>query len=258
MTSFSFSVVIPAYNASQTIARAMFSVRSQTMTPLEVIVVDDGSADDTSDIVLDFICRYRLSNWRLIHQRNGGPARARDVAIRGARASHIALLDADDTWLPDKLSCYMIALTTHYFDILGESLQSRDENGGCEVIDPRVMLFKNQYFTSTVVFSRDVYIEIGGFDLNQRYSEDYKLWLTFAWRGKRCGKIGKKLSYYRTDIDGPYLGLSSHKWRMQKSELENFSWLRSSRLAPAVWCFLAQVFSLLKFLLRVVRVNPNN
>jgi len=92
------SVVIPAYNAGRTISAALASVFAQTYRDFEVIVVNDGSTDDTAQ---------RLEEWsgRLVTicQRNGGPGRARNEGIARARGRLIAFLDADDIWLPRKL-----------------------------------------------------------------------------------------------------------------------------------------------------------
>jgi len=247
------SVVIPAYNSGRTVTRSLDSVLSQTLTPLEVIVVDDGSVDDTFAIVSDYIAYYGLSSWRLLRQRNGGPACARDAAIRVARGSHVALLDADDVWLPYKLETTMAIVLMHRLDIIGARVHYRSGNDRCRLLDARRMLFSNPYFTSTVMFSRVAYSDIGGFDLNQRYSEDYKLWLAFAWRGMRCGQMSQSMAIYRADATGLHNGLSSHLWRMQKNEIGNYRWLRATLLAPAIWCFLAQVFSWLKFAYRVTR-----
>src|SRR5262245_32619321 len=93
------SVVIPAYNAGRTIAAALESVFAQTYRDFEVIVVDDGSDDDTATC---------LGPWRdrIAYVRsgpNGGPARARNIGIAHARGRLIAFLDADDAWMPRKL-----------------------------------------------------------------------------------------------------------------------------------------------------------
>jgi len=94
------SVVIPAYNPGRFIDAAVGSALSQSMSELEVIVVNDGSTDDTSD---------RLAAWndprlRVITQAHGGLASALNTAIRASRGEYIAFLDADDVWLPDKLA----------------------------------------------------------------------------------------------------------------------------------------------------------
>lgn len=253
MTTPKISVVIPAYNAGQTITRSLDSVRVQTLAPAEVIVVDDGSTDNTSAIVSDYIAHYDLYNWHLLRQQNGGPARARDAAIRSAQGSYIALLDADDVWLPEMLATSMAIVISHCLDIAGSALRHTSSTKNFRILDARKILFSNPYFTSTVLFSRAAYIEIGGFDLDQRYSEDYKLWLTFAWRGKRCGQIPQAKAIYRADAIDSHRGLSSHLWRMEKNELKNFRWLHSNRMTPAGWCLMAQMASCLKFAYRLIR-----
>ena len=249
------SVVIPAYNAEKTIECALDSVRSQTLAPLEVIVVDDGSSDRTFLIVSHYIADHSLSNWRLLRRKNGGPAFARDAAIQLSRGSYIALLDADDIWMPEKLEASMAVMILHNLDLVGARLRSHSIDGPCNILDSRQMLFSNPYFTSTVVFSRAAYNDVGGFDLNQRYSEDYKLWLAFAWRGKRCGQMARTLAIYRASTTSSHRGLSSNLWRMQRSEIGNFRWLHSKRMLPTGWCILAQAVSWLKFTYRVIRAR---
>lgn len=245
------SVVIPAYNAAETILYSLESVRRQTNPPLEVIVVDDGSADSTSAVVSSYLQENALTNWRLLRQANSGAARARDVGIRSALGSHIALLDADDVWLPERLVSSTRLLTLHRLDLLGARLLSTAANDECRMVDRRAILFSNPFFTSTTVFSRAAYLEVGGFDRAQRYSEDYKLWLAFAWHGKRCGLMDRPYAIYRPHSMGANKGLSSQRWKMQLSECRNFQWLYRSGLAPMAWCLAAQAFSWMKFARRL-------
>ena len=92
------SVIIPAYNAASFLRRTILSALEQTAPPYEVIVVDDGSKDETSQIAGEFKGRVR---W--LSKVNGGPASARNYGVRVAEGDWIAFLDADDQWLPDKL-----------------------------------------------------------------------------------------------------------------------------------------------------------
>ena len=99
-----FTVVIPLYNAQRYIARTLESVRAQSFTDFEVVVVDDGSCDDGPAIVEARMCED--TRIRLITQDNRGLAGARNTGIRYARGSYIAFLDADDIWLPRKLEVH--------------------------------------------------------------------------------------------------------------------------------------------------------
>ncbi|KAA9013037.1 glycosyltransferase family 2 protein [Sphingobium limneticum] len=95
------SIIIPAFNAEQTIARTLASAQQQGGVEFEIIVVDDGSSDRTADIVAQIADRDRRII--LLTQSNGGVARARNLALDQARGDLIAPLDADDLWHPEKL-----------------------------------------------------------------------------------------------------------------------------------------------------------
>ena len=95
------SVIIPAFNAAEHIRQTLNSVLAQTYQAIEVIVVDDGSADATGAIVEEFV--KKDARFQLVRQSNAGVGAARNTAIRKARGKYIAPLDADDFWFPEKL-----------------------------------------------------------------------------------------------------------------------------------------------------------
>jgi succinoglycan biosynthesis protein ExoO len=97
-----FSIIIPAYNVSRIIGRAIRSAASQTFPPLEILVIDDCSTDDTVEIVRA-LGREIPSLRVLSTPANSGPSAARNVGLRAAKADWIALLDADDAWKPGRL-----------------------------------------------------------------------------------------------------------------------------------------------------------
>ena len=92
------SVIIPTWNRAERLANALQSVYAQRLPAAEVIVVDDGSSDDTRTLV-----RSRFLDSRYIYHQNRGVSIARNTGIRAASGDWIALLDSDDCWLPDKL-----------------------------------------------------------------------------------------------------------------------------------------------------------
>jgi glycosyltransferase involved in cell wall biosynthesis len=95
------SVIIPAYNAAKFIAETIESVLSQIYQNIEIVVVDDGSQDETSTIVRQFAARDRRV--RLIQQANAGVAAARNCAIQNSQGEFIVPIDADDIWYPQKI-----------------------------------------------------------------------------------------------------------------------------------------------------------
>lgn len=184
------SIVIPAYNAARTIAATLASIRAQTYAPDEVIVVDDGSTDETGQIAV----RYGA---RVVRQPNGGVSHARNTGVAAARNEWVAFVDADDTWSPEKLErqwCAQgrapdVALSfTDYAQgdvcdggVFGRHAAYRDaprEPLGDDAFrwkrDDLLRAFCTVDFLSpvTVMIRRDVYDAAGGFDPAIGYHED--------------------------------------------------------------------------------------
>lgn len=186
------SVVIPAYNAAATLRRCLESVFAQGGEP-EVIVVDDGSRDDTYRLLTE---EYggRVTS---IRQANAGPAAARNCGIRAARGRYIAFLDADDEWLPDKLSrqfhylennpgCGMCFTDMSHWEGGREVHRSYlKERGYRYAAGGRIydnLLRECFVFTPTVMVRREVLDQVGLFEEKLRIAEDYDLWLRIAER----------------------------------------------------------------------------
>jgi len=102
------SVIIPTYNRAEYVTQAIDSVLAQTYADYEIIVVDDGSTDNTKDVLLPYMDRIRY-----IYQENAGASAARNTGIKAAKGDWIAFLDSDDEWLPEKLAVQMCAVERH-------------------------------------------------------------------------------------------------------------------------------------------------
>ena len=102
----SVSVVIPMYNDAEVVSEALDSVFAQTHQPSEIIVIDDGSSDDSASVVSGL-----GRDLTLLKQKNAGPAAARNAGINAASSEWIAFLDADDVWLEDRLASQLSVLT---------------------------------------------------------------------------------------------------------------------------------------------------
>ena len=199
------TVIIPAFNAARHIGDALGSICDQTLRGIEVLVVDDGSTDDTVRVVDRFAGRLELS---IIRQSNSGPAAARNVGIRRARARYCAFLDADDVMLPGRLAAQVVLLDADpELGLVHTDLKTFDERGvihrtrrafsdpcGGMVLDR--LLLDNFITTSTVAAPTQRLIEAGLFGEDRRVSEDFELWLKMAARWK-VGFIDQPLVHYR-------------------------------------------------------------
>lgn len=184
------SAVIPAFNAQRHIADAVRSALAQTYEPLEIIVVNDGSTDDTAAVLSEF-----ASDIICIDQPNRGAAVARNEGIRRARGDYIAFLDADDRWLPGKLTAQMVALAAHAdFPVAHTDSMVIDEQG--QTVKPSAnrrrqsrngMVFDEFFLcpialalTSSVVMRRECFDTLHGFNPEYPIFQDYDFFLRTA------------------------------------------------------------------------------
>jgi len=199
------SVIIPAYNASSFIAETIESVFAQDFKDYEIIIVDDGSIDNTAEVVAIFGKRIRY-----IYKENGGSGSARNLGIRAAKCKYIAFLDADDLWTKDKLSLQMGMLQksdlawvysdAYAFDgqngkilfRLGQLTRQRQGN----VLEN--LLLDDFIPTSTVIVGRSIFATVGFFNESAQYrtQQDWDMWLRIAARYP-VGVVPECLVYYR-------------------------------------------------------------
>jgi teichuronic acid biosynthesis glycosyltransferase TuaG len=178
------SVVVPAYNRSHTLADALASALNQTSPVHEILVVDDGSTDNTKELV----SRYSSPPVRYIYQENKGPSAARNRGMHEATGSLIAFLDADDVWLPEKLALQLEKFIQNpLLGLCASANYSCDENlniKGVHQICPthpgrirKELIVKNLFATPTVIIRKDCLDKVGGFDESISFGEDWDMWL---------------------------------------------------------------------------------
>ena len=182
------SVVIPAYNAAWCVAKAIDSVLAQDYRDFELIVVDDGSTDDTAKVLAAYGDAIRV-----IRKPNGGLSSARNTGIAAARGEFIAFLDADDWWLPGKLRLQMSSMRQNA-NIGFSSTTARvvDPDGNlvniwaCAHWDGPFLahLFGSNADVagsgSAVIARRSLFDQVGGFDETLRSLEDIDMWMRLA------------------------------------------------------------------------------
>ena len=176
------TVVIPVFNGEPFVAKAVESVRAQTMKEVEIIVVDDGSTDGTQAVLTEL---ERTHGIRWYQQDHGGPARSRNRGIDAARGEFIALLDCDDVWLPDKLEAQLsimrgdasVGLVHTDFDVVDEHGAVLEHVLARQSPEPIVQAFVGGHtaLPSTLLIRKEVLQKVGALRPELYGSEDSDL-----------------------------------------------------------------------------------
>ena len=225
------SVIVPTYNRAQQLPRALDSILCQSCSPKEIIVVDDGSTDETSALMTS-----EYPEIVFIQQQNAGVSSARNVGIKRASGDWIAFLDSDDEWLPEKLEIQMKAL----YENPGKKICHTNEiwirNG--KRVNPKK---KHEKFggwifqkclplccisPSSVIIHKSIFKEIGLFDYSLPVCEDYDLWLRITARNPVLYIEEPFLIKYGGHEDQ----LSKKYWGMDRFRIKSLEKIISSRV----------------------------
>jgi glycosyltransferase involved in cell wall biosynthesis len=207
------SVVLPAYRSAEFVNQALDSIRAQTLTDIEIIIVDDCSPEEC---VRQYDIRDNVTLIR--HVERQGPAAARNSGIRAARGAYIALMDMDDIWLPDKLESQVqlmksdgsVGLVYCHYTLVDERLQPTGQQPRPKPLGdrPLLRLLKGNVIKScsVVMIRRDALDRCGIFDESIVGTDDWDLWLRIASEFKVCSDP-RPLVLYRThsnQLSGDY------------------------------------------------------
>lgn len=189
------SAVIPAYNAALFLPRCLESVFAQTMRPAQVIVVDDGSTDNTAAVAKEL-------GATVVTRRNGGLSAARNTGIKSAANEWIALLDADDMWAPNKLE-HQAARIRPETVLVYTGIRIFNDHGVLEerpAIDAmaarKVLRYRNPITPSTVLLKREAALKVGGFREDIRACEDWDMWFRLQQLGQFESISDPLIEYY--------------------------------------------------------------
>ena len=204
-------VVIPAFNAARTLGAALASVAAQTLSPATVVVGDDHSDDETEALARRWQGLLPVEVVRL--ERNSGPAAARRAAIARANSPLIALLDADDLWLPDHLAS-LAALHAQAGGIVcadalrwhpGEGVRGATQRDHFPIPAPdhQVLdILRHNFVSIGALFSRAAYDDAGGFRDGVSGAEDWDLWIRMIKAGVRVHGVAAPTLLYRVESSG--------------------------------------------------------
>jgi hypothetical protein len=196
-----FSVVVAAHNAAETLSDAVESALAQTLPPFELIVCDDGSTDGTAAAIEPY--RDRITYLR---KERGGAASARNAALAIAKGEFLAVLDADDAYLPERLEALAdlgsarpdldLLCTDAFFELDGRVVGTFGETCPFEVVDQRAAILE-RCFCAWPAIRRTTLLRVGGFDESLRTGSDWECVIRILHAGAAAGLVDEPLYRYR-------------------------------------------------------------
>ncbi len=211
-----FSVIIPLYNKAAYISKAIHSVLSQTFTDYELIIVDDGSKDDSFEVAKSII--ENRGNCHLYRQQNGGVSVARNNGVALSQGKYLCFLDADDWWEPAFLeeisklveefpgagiygtNYTIVNETKHKTRIAPIGVDSDFDKGYINYCQVYAKTLAMPLWTGAVCIPRPVFDEMKGFPKGVKLGEDFLLWIRIALKYK-VAFLNKPLAFYNQDVD---------------------------------------------------------
>ena len=189
------SIVMPCYNYAHMLPQAIQSVQAQTYKEWELIIVDDGSVDDSVAVANQ--CAGQDGRIRIVrHDKNMGLSAARNTGFAHAKGQYVCLLDPDDTYHPKKLEIQTKFMDSHPLAIMGygnvtegKYISDRPD------YDPEMLCKVNYIACQSVIIRRDYLAIVGGNDISARYAEDWEHWLRISAIAQGLVKIGQKPLY---------------------------------------------------------------
>ncbi len=214
------SVVVPCYKQAHLLPEAVASVVAQTYTHWELIVVNDGSPDNTIAVAQELIARYPQCAIRLVERANGGLSAARNTGIRASAGQFILPLDADDTLHPTMLAKTVAALLSHPADAVAythvQHFGTQHDIWHAGPFTPDAMAEANRLVCSAL-YKREVFEAVGGYSEDMPAYEDWNFWLSALEQGYTGRLVPEALFQYRkaatsmlTDADTRRANLTAH------------------------------------------------
>ncbi|WP_318503684.1 glycosyltransferase family 2 protein [Photobacterium leiognathi] len=258
------SVVIPAYNASSTIIKTISSARNQVFidsVDLEIIIVNDGSTDNTEHLVRDYMSN-NSGNIVIINKDNGGVSSARNLGIKKSTGEWVAFLDSDDEWLPNKLQKQIeIIKSTHGVNFIGCARNDEDLSilgrkietlyeASCN--DLLVKMFPQ---TSTALVRKDILNSVGYYNETMTHSEDGELWLRICAKGGFYYLPNSLVVTGNGKENFGHSGLSANLNKMYIGNIKILNIALKNKIIPYWKYFILRVFYSLKHLRRVLIVR---
>ncbi|MFH0958686.1 MAG: glycosyltransferase [Pseudomonadota bacterium] len=224
------TVLMSVFNGLAHLRRSVESILNQTFSDFEFLIIDDGSSEPISEIVLD----YDDDRIRLVRQENCGLTKSLNKGIKLAQSPFIARMDADDISLPERLEIQFEAITRNqeldfvgtFFDVIDEHENLIDQK--TLITDPLYrlwrLMFHNNYGHGTMLFRKSAVIDNGMYDVSLRFAQDYDLWSRMSLKNNNS-IISQYLYVYRMNTRGDQASIKNYE-----DQLNSAIWISDRNL----------------------------
>ena len=233
-----FSIIIPLYNKSAYIEKAVESILAQTFVNFELIIVNDGSTDDSQNK----LCQFNDNRIRLIKQCNSGVSTARNNGVKAAKYNYIAFLDADDWWDKNFLEEMNTLIEEvpeagiygcNYFHVKNKQnklskvgLPKDFKSGYIDYFNTYSNTFAVPFNCSFVIIKKQILLKNRGFNPHLKFGEDFDLWVRIALHCK-IAYLNKPLAYSNQDVDSNNRALGAKLWKPENHFIFNLEYLQA-------------------------------
>lgn len=234
------SIIMPTYNCAGLIAESIESVLAQTHREWELLIVDDCSTDNTKQVVQPYLDRYPEISYECLTE-NGGPAAARNAALRRAKGRYIAFLDSDDLWVPEKLEKQIAFMQQSGEVFTCTAYDQMDEQGRSLHVrcipplqtDYRTCLrLSNPIGNLTVMYDQQA---LGRYQVPPiRKRNDFALWLRILHDTPCCAGMQESLAFYRIRENS----VSTHKLQQARYHWQLYYQIEHLGLLKSAWAML--------------------
>lgn len=272
------SVVIATFNMGQYLPTAIFSILNQTYQNLEIIIIDDGSNDDTKDAITDLLKDKRIT---YIFQNNSGQTIAKNKGLSLATGEYIGFCDADDFWEQDKLEKQLPYFSDPNVGVVYSEISNIDDKDN-RYINPDheirhsghvtpMMMIENFVPFGTAIIRRECLTHNGGFDENFKMGIDWQLWLRYSlhWTFAYCPSKTYVYRIWPGQMSNNYRGRYQNAYRILTQFIETHKnqlpalWINHAwadmyiKEANTYWRREGKIFESLKLLLKGIYLHPS-
>jgi glycosyltransferase involved in cell wall biosynthesis len=203
-TTAKVTIIIPCYNNASTIVQTLNSVMQQDYESIEIIIVNDGSSDNTDAVINEYMKLNKKYSIVFINQKNGGPSKARNTGADKANSPYLIFLDADDLLLPSFVSKCMVKIESdpdlNIIYTKGNYFGARSGEWNLPVFSIPVFIEAN-CIPVTALIRKKIFEKVGGFDEKLNYTEDWELWIKIIKEFGGVFRIDESLFLYRKRSD---------------------------------------------------------